>query len=102
MLVAVTKQMAYAINERVSQMGYAAVLESMTPNEFSIKVGNVFMHDEDYDMVTGRIQVIKIEYPDSYYAWPRYLTTKELRSIYKNSNGTYEGFMDELASLVEI
>lgn len=102
MLVAVTKKMADAINKRVKQMGYAAVIESMTPNEFSIKIGNVFMHDEDYDITTGTMQVIKIIYPDSYYAWPRYLTTKELRSIYKNSNRTYEGFMEELAEMVEI
>jgi hypothetical protein len=90
MLVAVTKKMNDAINKRVKQMGYTSVIESMTPNEFSIKVGNVFMHDEDYDMTTGTMKVIKIVYPDSYYAWPRYLTTKELRSIYRNSNGTFK------------
>ena len=102
MIVSVTKKMAEAINKRVREMGYKAVLETLTPNEFSIYVGSVFNHDEDYDVTTGQMKAIKIIYPDSYYAYPRYLTTKELRSVYRNSNGTYEGFMEELAELVEI
>ena len=102
MIVVVTKKMADAINKRVSKMGYTAIMETMTPNEYSIKVGNVFHHDEDYNITTGRMQVIMIIYPDNYYAMPHYLTTKELRAAYHNSNGTYDGFMDEIAELVEI
>lgn len=102
MIVAVTKKMADAIDKRVRKMGYRAVVETMTPNEFSIKVGNVFRHDDDYNVASGMMQVIKIVYPDNYYAVPRYLTTMELRNVYRNSNGTYEGFMEELAELVEI
>lgn len=102
MIVAVTKKMADAINKRVKQMGYTAIMETMTPNEFSIKVGSAFQHDDDYNVSTGMMQVIMIIYPENYYAVPRYLTTKELRSAYHHSNGTYDGFMDEIAELVEI
>lgn len=102
MLVAVTKKMVEEINKRVKPMGYKATVEIMTPYEFSIMVGNWLYHNEDFNETTGKMQVIKITYPDNCYAVPRYLTTMSLRRIYRKSDGTYDDFMNELVKAVEI
>lgn len=104
MQVKVSKTMAKSINSYFNDNGisYRAEVIEMAPRSYDVYVGNSVMNDEDFDMETNMMKVIIIDYPSEYYAMPRYLSTRELRSIYYNSNRTMNGFMDELFEEIEI
>ena len=104
MKVKVTKVMTSEINKyfKKNGIGYTAYFVEYTPNEYSIYVGSTMCHEDDYDWTKNVMKAIKIAYPDSYYAMPRYLTSNDLYKLFRKCNKTLEGFMKELYSEVEI
>lgn len=60
--------------------------------------------DSDIDWIPsrGKMRVIGIQYPPEYYAFPHYLSTKDLTRIFKHSDGTAEGFIKEMKEEITI
>jgi hypothetical protein len=63
---------------------------------------DIFANDIDYDMRTGNMKAILVEYPIEYYAMPRYVTTRELQRIFRESDHSYDGFKRSLIDNIEI
>lgn len=104
MQVKVSKTMAKFLNENLlKSKGYKAVFQEFTPDQYSLYVSyNIMDHENDYNYNTGKMKSIKILYPDNYYAVPRFLTTNDLVRIFKNSDKTVSGFLNQLWNEIEI
>lgn len=102
MKVCLTKTMAKEIKKNCKDIIAAAALVEFTPEKYRLLVdynGGLFM---DYNMNTGNIKAIKISYPESFYACPRYITSKDLRRVFEASNKTYTGFFERIREEIEI
>ena len=104
MQVKVSKTMVKFLNNNLlKSKGYKAVFNEMTTDQYSLSVSYDIMENEnDYNYNTGKMKSIKILYPDDYYAVPRYLTTNDLVKIFKNSDKTVSGFLNQLWNEIEI
>ena len=104
MQVKVSKVMVKFLNNNLlKSKGYKAVFNEMTTDQYCLYVNyNIMDHENDYNYNTGKMKSIKILYPDNYYAVPRFLTTNDLVKIFKNSDKTVQGFLNELWNEIEI
>lgn len=104
MKVKVSKTMVKFLNDNLlKSKGYKAVFNEMNTNQYSFYVSYEIMdHENDYNYNTAKMKSIKILYPDDYYAVPRFLTTNDLVKIFKNSDKTVQGFLNELWNEIEI
>lgn len=103
MLVKATKNMAAEIKKRVQLPEIESIsIVKMPHNQFAWYVDCMGYHYEDYNSKTGLYSVIKITYAPGCYAMPRYLTTRELNAIFRDSDKTADGFFQELADAIAI
>ena len=104
MQVKVSKTMVKFLNNNLlKSKGYKAVFNEMTTDQYFLSVSyDIMDHENDYNYNTGKMKSIKILYPDNYYAVPRFLTTNDLVKIFKNSDKTVQGFLNELWNEIEI
>lgn len=93
MRVTVSKTMAKVLAKAIK--GYKIIWEEMTPREYDIYVGGLCGYYDSY-------RAIKVIYPDSYYACPRYITTNDLVKAFKSSNGTLNSFIEQVKDMIEI
>lgn len=101
MQIKASNPMLKALKENIPK--YVFKLEKFTIDQFRLFVDvDVWKNDKDYNPATGKMQVIKVIYPDNYYCCPRYLTTYELVDIFRRSNRTFQGFMDEVKRELEV
>ena len=100
MKVMVSGVMAKALQKAMPN--YKITLAKMPLNNYSLCVGDVFRHEEDFDANNNTMKVIKICYPSEYYAMPNYITTYDLVKAYKGSNGTYDGFIQSVVEMTTI
>lgn len=56
----------------------------------------------DYNSDTGCFRLLVVEYPPKFYAGERYLTSDMLRNIFRESDGTADGFYREFLYEVAI
>jgi len=92
-----TKALAAALPE------YTFRLEKLTPQQFSLYVDiDAWKHDDDYNARTGKMQAIKVIYPDNYYCYPHYLTTRDLIKAFRKSDKTLNGFIQEVKNEIEV
>lgn len=56
----------------------------------------------DFDASTGLIKFITVIYKDECYSVNRYFTTHDLIKEFNHSDHTYDGFMNQVLSLIEI
>jgi hypothetical protein len=81
---------------------YEVKLIKLTDREFRFMVDyDEYSNDVDYG-VDNMYRVIQVLYPYEYYAMPKYLTTKDLTRIYKNSVKYGVDFNKELISEIEV
>lgn len=74
----------------------------MNINQYSNYVDyNVFDNEIDFDCSKNVFKTIRVAYPNDYYACDKYLTTNDLVKCYKNSDKTFNGFMQSLANEIE-
>lgn len=103
MKIKATKTMATALNKAMKNLGYKVSLEKFTERQFALYVDiDSYKHDADYNIEDGTFNVLKVEYPQNYYACNRYITTRDLVRAYKNSNQTYDGFIQAVIESIEI
>lgn len=81
---------------------YKITLQKYNERAYTMLVDCPFSHEEDYDYKTSKFNVIKITYPDNYYACSRYLTTRTLTRLFENSNRTFESFLQQIKNEIEI
>ena len=100
-----SKVMAKMLNEKIKDFGldYKITQKQITLEQFKLYVDFDFWeHENDYNSSNQKFNVLEIEYPLDYYACNRYLTTNDLIKIYKDSNKTFNGFLDSFKNYVEI
>lgn len=74
--------MASFINKNVPNV--VAKVETMSTDIYRMWVTyDIFSAQNDYDFNAGKYKVLKVVYPDSFYAIPRYITTKELNDEFR-------------------
>ena len=95
MKVKATNPMVKVIRDVLT--GCRVSLVKMTPEVYRVSVDyDVLRNTSDYNANTGYMQVIRIEYPAEYYALPQYVTTRDLARVYRNSNGSFQGFTEAI------
>ena len=83
--------------------GYHAIQREYTYNEYRMYIDCLNDPAPDYNSRTGKFSAIVIYYPDSYYAAPRTLTTRELIRFYqRESDRTWSGFWNAVRNAIEI
>ena len=101
MVVKVSNTMSKALGKILKNSTVSLV--KMTPDKYSVTVDyDLFRHEQDYDIKTGLFKALMIDYNPELYALPRYLTTRDLVSIFRNSDKTYEGFCEGVQRFCEV
>lgn len=101
MKVKVSNPMYKAIKNALPS--YKITLEKLTPEQYERNIDfDLFRNTSDYSYKTGLFSVIKITYPAEYYAMPRYITTRDLTAVFRNSDKTFTSFIEELKSYIAI
>ena len=101
----VTKALAARLRSEFLETlpGYRITFETYTQSEYQRYVDyDLFRHEEDFDYKTGMMKVIRVSYPDEYYACARHLTTRDVQQAARRGHGTMEGFLKEIAKDIEI
>lgn len=106
MIIKVTKKMVSEIQKAFAKIGkvknYKVEFVKFKNELYQFFVdSNMRSFDYDYNFADGQWVVIKIIYPDDYYALPEYLTTVDLLGIFRKSDKTFDGFMQKIADCVE-
>ena len=77
--------------------------EKLTESQFSFYVDyDIYENEPDYDYETNKYNVIKVLYPQNYYATPTYITTKLINILYKKANNNFDTFLKLLKDEIEI
>ena len=103
MKIKVSKVFADFINKTAKELGFKAEASVVTMSErgYCLNVGTSAMLDaqdtDDYDWGEDEYKVIKVVYPDEYYACPQYLTTTSLNKEFRSRGVTTA---DELKQMV--
>lgn len=101
----VTKALAARLRSEFLEKfpGYRFSYETYTQSEYQRYVDyDLFRHEEDFDYKTGMMKVIRVSYPDEYYACPRHLTTRDVQQAARRGHGTMEGFLREIENTIAI
>lgn len=103
MRVEATKTLTNWLNNQFKQhnIPYKAIYATMTQREYDWQVGDSSM-EYDYNFTTGKYRVIKILYPNDYYACPQYLTTTLLLKLARNIHGDADLFYKNIITEIEI
>ena len=102
MKVKVSKIFAAYINKSAKALGFkaeASVVE-MSERAYRLNVGLDAMLDAqdngDYDWAKDEYKVIRVTYPDEYYATPKYLTTASLNREFRRRGVTTENELQQM------
>lgn len=109
MKVKVSKVFADFINKTAKELGFKAEASVVTMSErgYRLNVGLDAMLDAqdngDYDWCEDEYKVIRVAYPDEYYAMPQYMTTAFLTKEFRRRGVTTEAELKEMVrSMCEI
>jgi len=102
MKIKVSKVMAKYMNKQLPEYRFT-VIELSDDNYHYLTGEDVYTAEDwgDFNYNTRATKVIKIEYPDEYYATPRYVSTKELNKIFKGIKDI-EVFNNEIRNAFEV
>ena len=101
MFVKVSNPMIKVMKKAMPTYKFNLVL--LSPDDYKLKVDyDLFRNESDFNWDQHKFKAVQIRYPDTYYALPRYVTTRDLHRIYKNSDGTIEDFITELKKDIEV
>ena len=102
MNIKVTKAFVKELNKHLTSA--KAYYREFSRHEYAMKIDyDLYSNEIDYSPKTGKFAAILIEYPDSYYAMPKSLTTRELNRIFRReSDGTPESYWKALNAAIAI
>lgn len=104
MKIKVSKVFADFINQTAKELGFKAEasVQRMSERGYVLNVGMAAQLDADdygdYDWAEDEYKVIRVVYPEEYYACPAYLTTKRLNDEYNRRGVTT---IDELKQMLK-
>ena len=108
MNIQVTKVFANFINKTAKELGFKAEASFvlMTEGMYRAYVANpedAMWDGRDYDWDKRMYKAIRVDYPDDYYACPRYLTTIELCKEFKRKGvANWNELKEMVRDMVEI
>lgn len=109
MKVKVSKVFANFINKTAKELGFKAEASVVTMSErgYRLNVGLDAMLDAqdngDYDWCEDEYKVIRVAYPDEYYAMPQYMTTASLTKEFRRRGvSTADELKEMVRSMCEI
>ena len=106
MRVQVSKTLTTWLNNQFKQhnIPYKAIYTTLSQREYDWQVGDTSMDtlEYEYNFTTGKYRVIKILYPDNYYACPNYLTTSILIRLAQGIHGDANLFYKNIITEIEI
>ena len=109
MKVKVSKVFAKFINDTAKELGFKCKASVVTMSErgYRLNVGLDAMLDAqdtgDYDWAEDEYKVIRVAYPDEYYAMPQYMTTASLtKEFRRRSVSTADELKEMVRSMCEI
>ena len=109
MKVKVSKVFANFINKTAKELGFKAEASVVTMSErgYRLNVGLDAALDAedngDYDWAEDEYKVIRVVYPDEYYAMPTYLTTASLTKEFRRRGvSTADELKEMVRSMCEI
>lgn len=105
MKVKATKKMATYLQEQAEKQnkGFEFAFEKLTIDEFKWYCDiSYYNHEADFDEATNKFNVIRVIYPANCYACDRYLTTRYLMRLFRESDGTAEDFAQKVFEEIEI
>ncbi len=103
MKVKVSRPMVKALNETLEQHGMKAVLQEFTVDQYRQYVDyDVYRNETDYSEKKNKMRAIVLHYPDSCYAMPAFITTRDLSKVFKRCSGTWNTFIQEFMNCYEI
>lgn len=104
MLVQCTRKFANELNKALKSAGRPERAEYREYSEWEYKMRVNCFDDPglDYKPERGTIAAIIVNYPGSYYASPRALTTRDLHRAFKTSDKTAAGLFQRILEEIEI
>lgn len=104
MKVKVTNVMVRFLNAHLSGKNYTFYLEKLTPEQYERYVDyDLFKHENDFNIKTSKLNVIRVVYPEEFYACDRYLTTNDLIKCFHNcKQKTASEFINKVFYSIEI
>lgn len=103
MKIKTTKTMAKELQKALTADGFAVDQVQLSPAAFRFLVDlNEYKHESDYNITTGKFDVIRVVYPPEFHACTAYLTTADLIRCYRASDKTFDGFINSVCDAVRI
>jgi hypothetical protein len=80
MLIQVSKVFAKFINETANERNvkFCAEVVEISPDRYGFIVGDIAEAEQDYNPRTGKIKVMRVNYPVEYYCNPVFVSTADL------------------------
>lgn len=101
MKVKVSNPMLKALKQAIPQ--YKFYLLELSPHNYSMLIDyDTWNHEIDFNIAKNVFKAIQVVYPSEYYAMNRYLTTKDLSRCFKESDKTWNGFINQVLREIEI
>ena len=93
----VSKVMAKTLNNALNTIDMKIEYHEMSYEAYSTFVSyDTLEHTNDWNFEKSVFKVLRIIYPEEYYAMPQYATTNDLQRILRNtSKNTLEEFVNE-------
>lgn len=104
MKIKVSKVFAKHIEKVLDIEGYKVEVTELTDDQYQALVGeSVYTAEQwgDFNYKTRATKAIRIEYPEDYYALPRYLSTREINQMFKGIS-TIEELNTEIVNALTI
>jgi len=93
MKVKATKTMTAALNKHFPEWSFTFL--RLSQEAYTTSVSYSLMENfQDWDYTRNCMNVIRLDYPATDYALPRFITTNDLINICRHSDGTLESFMN--------
>ena len=77
-------------------------LVKMRPEQYAISCGSIWENETDYSPRTGLFSALVVNYNPEAYAAPRFITTRDLNYIFRNSDKSYNGFFKAVTDALAI
>ena len=101
-----TKTLTNFLNDHLNDIGRFSYVK-MSPAAYEVHVNNAAWYYNNNDLLYDRAgfnyyRVIVLEYAPENYALPAYISTNDLLKVFKHSDKTAAGFINEMRAAYEV
>ena len=106
MKVQATKAMSDFLNMHLNDIGRFSYVK-MSPAAYELHINSAAWYYNNNDLLFDRAgvnyyRVIVLEYPADLYALPAYISSNDLLNVFKHSDKTAAGFINEMRAAYEV